>query len=270
MTDICYIIGTGSRWDDNELRFSLRSIAKYGQHVGRIILVGHCPAWINREAVTVIDAADETGCKHTNIALKIRKAIETLHLKDDFLISSDDHIYVQPTDFDSYPVFARSRISPVCRDIYNEYHRSMVETRKYLISRGLTYYRTNPHFNTWIVPKLFDEILEDVLKQDTMDGIEINCVMGNTLIAKGRKYVMQNDMKVMEPKTPAQWQHLSRENHCLSLDDRCITIELAKWLLYRFPDPSPYETDAPNLIDLVNPKGRRAIHFRRTRDLVRR
>lgn len=272
MKDIVYIVGTGSRWDDNELRFSMRSIAKHGHNIGRVILVGHCPEWINRDTVTVIPAVDETGRKHTNIALKIRKAIETLHLTEDFLISSDDHIYVQPVDFDNYPIYARGKISSECQDIYNEYHRSMVETRRYLIDKGLPYYRTNPHFNTHIVPALFGSILDDILNTKTIDGIEINCVMGNTLIKQGRPFVEQSDMKVMAPKTPAEWQKIAKANHCISLDDRCLTTDLCKWLLYHFPDESPYECNARpvNLIDLVNPTCKRAVSFRRTRDLVRR
>ena len=96
--------------------------------------------------------------------------------------------------------------------------------------------------------------------------------MGNTLIKQGRPFVEQSDMKVMAPKTPAEWQKIAKANHCISLDDRCLTTDLCKWLLYHFPDESPYECNARpvNLIDLVNPTCKRAVSFRRTRDLVRR
>lgn len=42
--DILYIVGKGrSLCDNKELRYSLRSLAKYGKNIDRIFVAGYCP-----------------------------------------------------------------------------------------------------------------------------------------------------------------------------------------------------------------------------------
>ena len=55
--DILYVIGKGSEWNNNELRFSLRSIAKYGKNIDRVFIVGYKPDFVSDE-VTFIPCDD--------------------------------------------------------------------------------------------------------------------------------------------------------------------------------------------------------------------
>ena len=38
--DVVYVLGTGSSWDNNEIRFSIRSVLKNLPGIGRIIIIG--------------------------------------------------------------------------------------------------------------------------------------------------------------------------------------------------------------------------------------
>ena len=44
--DIVIPLGTGSRWQNNELRFALRSIEKYLTGYDKIFIIGECPSYL--------------------------------------------------------------------------------------------------------------------------------------------------------------------------------------------------------------------------------
>jgi hypothetical protein len=55
--DIVYVLGTGSNWSDNEIRFSLRSVFKNLTNIGQIFIVGEKPAGL--KGFIHIDHPDE-------------------------------------------------------------------------------------------------------------------------------------------------------------------------------------------------------------------
>jgi len=251
-TDIVYIIGRGSRWNNNELRFSLRSLAKYGQNIRRVIIVGECPDFVNREKVVYIPAKDETRCKHTNILRKIQKCIETLKMTEPFLISSDDHFYTQPTNFLTYPHFTKGELYQQSTD--HEYERSLNQTNAWLEAQGWPTHKTNPHCNTWIDPKALAAILPTLATADAPDGIEINCALGNFYAAKGGELTTYQDGKVMHPLGYHEWQERANANHCLSIADQAIDMNLCRFLLQRYPNQSQYETNSVTLNQIYSIK----------------
>ena len=105
--DILYVIGQGSKHDNLELRWSLRSISKYGANVGNVIVAGFPPDWLS-EKVIKIPVRDKYSYKHSNILRCIEEVVDNNIVAGDFLYSSDDHFYVKQTDFDHYPYYIKS------------------------------------------------------------------------------------------------------------------------------------------------------------------
>ena len=53
-TDVVYVVGKPDKCKDNYmLRASLRSIAKYGKNIGRVIVAGYPPDWLSDAVVKV-------------------------------------------------------------------------------------------------------------------------------------------------------------------------------------------------------------------------
>lgn len=110
--DILYINGKGSDCDGFELRCSLRSIEQYGKNVGKVYIVGNCPDWLSDN---VIKLPCEDYNKNTttpypkaqNIAMKLLYAVDNSDIGNVFLVSMDDHFYVSPVDFDTYPYYTK-------------------------------------------------------------------------------------------------------------------------------------------------------------------
>ncbi len=241
--DILYVVGKGSACGNMELLFSLRSIAKFGKNVGRVFLVGYKPEFVS-DAVTYIPCDDPYPCAHKNILHKVMTAIVESDIDKHFLISSDDHYYTRLTDFDKLPVFYRYKDIPdkvEGRKMWDNYCRSLFDTRWVLQHHGLTTYQTNPHCNTHFDVELykankamFDECF------NYQFGIELNCLMGNLLYAKGAKPVKFDDAKLSGNTTTKEIVERAACG-CLSSTPRIAGSPLEQYLRKTYDKKCKYE-----------------------------
>ena len=157
--DILYILGNGSKHNNLELRMSLRSIAKYGSNIGKVIVAGHPASWLS-DAVIKVDVEDKYSYKHSNILACIEKVIDMGLVHGDFLYSSDDHFYVKPVDFNKYPVYYKCELRATCNrtDPYYQYHKSLYDTRMLLKKYGLPFINYSQHCNTHMHTEVFKDI----------------------------------------------------------------------------------------------------------------
>jgi hypothetical protein len=98
-------LGFGSRHNDIELKYCLRSIEKHLSGYGDIFLIGHKPKWVNN--IIHIPAEDEqrTWWKERNIYRKILLACEDPRVSDDFLFMNDDHFLLSRFGAKRFPYF---------------------------------------------------------------------------------------------------------------------------------------------------------------------
>ena len=95
--DLVYVIGTGSRWRDNELRFSLRSVSKNLKNVGKIFIVGHIPDFVkNCIHIPCSDIFDPGLNADGNMTHKLLTVCNRKDLSENFLFMNDDFIINQP------------------------------------------------------------------------------------------------------------------------------------------------------------------------------
>lgn len=242
--DILYIVGTGSKWNNNELRYSLRSIAKYGKNIGRVYLCGYKPDWVSRE-VTHIAAKDIYNRKHKNILHKVRCAMDFSDIGRHFLISSDDHYYIRETDFEELPLYYRAEEIPdkMPKNNNNEYFRSLIQTRQLLERHGLPIFQTNPHCNTHFdadIYEAYQSLFNDCFK--LLYGGEMNCVMGNLLIKEGWEAKPFHDSKLSgKYNTEELFRERIGDAECLSSTSAIRDTYIQKWLIEHFPDKCKYE-----------------------------
>lgn len=87
--DVVYILGKGSTWSDNEIRFSLRSVDINLEHRG-IFIIGDRPDFINTRFLTHIPAEDIHTEKLKNALHKLKIACLDSRISDDFVLMNDD------------------------------------------------------------------------------------------------------------------------------------------------------------------------------------
>lgn len=97
--DVLYVVGKGSSWDHNELRFSLRSVARNFPH-DRVIVSGHCPLWLSKEVVRLHynDPGRERG---RNSLSKALWALESGKVGERFALFCDDFYILKPWTCDA-------------------------------------------------------------------------------------------------------------------------------------------------------------------------
>lgn len=246
--DILYIVGQGSKWRDNELRYSLRSIEKNGINVGRVFIAGYIPPFINPKTVGCLRVQDKYTVKHYNILHAIEQAVENLPLSEHFLYSSDDHFYIAPTDFDAYPHYWRGVELPtkVEPDEKNRvYHTTLLSTRKLLECFDLPCHHFawhgNTHFNTrlWNEP---DFVRLRRLSYLMPEGCEPTCLMNNYWLAhEPFEPIVRQDLKLTSHETHATFMTKTEGREVCSSVNNISEAYLAEYLKNTFPDRSKYE-----------------------------
>jgi hypothetical protein len=96
--DVVYVLGTGSRFDNNEIRLSLRSIEKNLSH-RNVFIVGEKLAWFKtlRTGLKTIKMDDVGDDKLINTREKLKKVCNHKDLSDDFILMNDDFFIMKPT-----------------------------------------------------------------------------------------------------------------------------------------------------------------------------
>lgn len=250
MTDILYIVGKGfSDWRNNELRYSLRSIAKNGRNVGRVFICGFVPYWMNTNNVVALPLQDETNNKHYNILRAIEHAVYNSDISKRFLYSSDDHYYTQPTDFDKYPVYWRGNDLPATMpDKPRWYDVTLKSTHDCLAAFGLPTCMFAWHGNTWYDTELFKQqrmVLLRRLAQTMDEACEPACLMLNYWLATDPdsmpRMIVRKDGKI-SAQTLAEIDKAARAKEVLSTTD-AVAADMRTWLQRTFDKPCIYERE---------------------------
>jgi len=259
--DILYVIGTGSKWANNEIRYSLRSVAKFGTNVGRIFVCGANPRILSDEVIFVPCDDPYDHCAHKNIMHKIDYVIKNTDISDEFLLSSDDHFFVKPVDFDKYPIYAKG-IMPARSKDKSPYQLSLVETRKLLIDAGLPTLLTNPHCDTHISRDVWQQTAAlRVAAMSLPHGGEVNCIIGNTMIENGAKPELYRDVKIGTFSGRAELLEQIGDSHCFSIYDSAIHAGIEEYLLSLFPEPSKYERVSAAQIERKQKNALRRVEY---------
>ena len=135
--DVVYVLGSDSHYDNDELRYSLRSIEKYLSGVGKVWIIGECADWI--ENVRHIFYPDQPSKQPDyNIMRKICRAIEEPELSEDFLFFNDDHFLLHPFEAETFPYFFDKTLERYLKERGTDtYGKRAKNTLDHLKSKGL-------------------------------------------------------------------------------------------------------------------------------------
>lgn len=104
--DILYIKGKPSPNNDDELRYSLRSL-RYVTDVGRVFITGNRPSFVTNVIHT---PCDDIGCRTINHWWKVTQTILQTDISDDFVLMYDDIFFTKEISLSDYPFYNRGEI----------------------------------------------------------------------------------------------------------------------------------------------------------------
>lgn len=107
--DAVFVIGTGSKHDNEELRYALRNVERNCPFIRTVYIVGECPSLVNREEVVYLPWRDRFRfAKDSNITDKLVHACETPGIAKNILFCSDDQFQTRVCTWDDFsPVWLR-------------------------------------------------------------------------------------------------------------------------------------------------------------------
>lgn len=228
MISIVYPFGTASRFNNNELRFSLRSIEKYLKNYSSVFVIGETlPDWITN--VTHIKSGDKTSISDTNIMHKITLACQTPEISDNFLMVHDDHYLLQDYDAETFPYFYSSSIDGFLKHrVSDSYARRVKNTLNYLQAKGLPTLFFDVHTPIIFNKLKFLQYVTNGPDWTPPNTYTIKSIYANSLGIEG---VHQVDNKT--DKAPVNGKIFSTAAR--------VTPAVQRFLLERFPKKSAYE-----------------------------
>lgn len=225
MTSVIYPLGSKSRWQNNEIRFSLRSVEKHLRGVLDVWIVGERPDFLIN--INHIPANDQHDVPDRNIMEKIKKACDHPEISDPFLFFNDDHFLLSDFQAEEFPYYYDATIwDKIAKRGYDGYGQRMQNTMKHLQSNGKPIKNFDIH-----TPILYhkQKFLDTVTNVDweKKNGFVIKSLYCNMLEIEG---TYMKDCKHNYPvNTP-----------CYSTFPK-VPPNIQKFLLEKFPNPSKFE-----------------------------
>ena len=144
--DAVYPLGVGSKWDKNELRYSLRSLEANFAELGNVYVVGYRPEWL-AGAIHIPCDDPLPRNKDGNIIRKILRACRTPELSEEFLQVSDDQILLRPLSFAELRPYNVIDLAGVAQSWFSggAWAKRMERTCQWLRARGRTTYHYDSH-----------------------------------------------------------------------------------------------------------------------------
>lgn len=233
-----YILGNGSRWQDNEIRFSLRSLQKYVPH-NRVFVVGERPAWLqNIEHIPAIDGFEKhtAARKLKNAIHKIRTACLHPDVGEKFVLMNDDFFFLR-----NVSCIETVHLGPINEAIREHstkdgyYYAAMIETRDLLNASGFEVpMNYEAHYPMVIEKRKFLKMSESITWHDT--GYLFRSIYGNVFGIGGKKRPADTKLYF------ASDLKLLASGDFISTSDRvALSPQFQKFIKERFPEPSRYE-----------------------------
>lgn len=158
--DVVIPLSNGSYWEDNELRYCLRSLEKNLSDLDNVYILGHCPEWTKNVVSIPIGDPYSMENKGANIINKLTLICISNGISDNFLFVSDDQVLLKPIsskDIKTYYVYDLSDFNFTGGNKF--WMECLKNTRDTLMKEGKTCYSFEPHTPVIINKNKFKEVM---------------------------------------------------------------------------------------------------------------
>jgi len=253
--DVVYVLGTGSRWNDNELRFSLRSLEKNLKEFRNIYVVGECPDFLqNVIHVPAVDIFEPAINADGNIITKVIAACEREELSDDFLFINDDHLVLQPVAAADVPALHHGDMTTFAPDYWtlNYWRGRLKRTMQVLKEYNCSTLHFDCHTPIVFNKHLFPEIMGRFNYSEGI-GYTMKSLYGNAMYPDG-EFLTDQKKKIFKNYPLSALRSMLSAPMFLSFNDQGLNHALKWWLIDTFYERGRYEKNDPEdkVFDLYN------------------
>jgi hypothetical protein len=242
--DVVYILRNSSRWNNNEIRYSLRSLKNLEQ-ADRVFLIGFCPRFINKDQVAHIPAEDPYQNKIKNAVHKLKIACKDDRISKDFILMNDDFFFLKQVKEIEY--FNKGNLEKTAERHETKggyYYRALRATVKMLKQKEKSCVDFEVHY-----PIIFnkEKLLKVIESLEGMgEGHLFRSLYGNVYEIKGR---YKKDVKIFKEEELERLTYLD----FVSTDDSIVlSPKFQKMIGRKLKDPSKYEISTKEVLYAVN------------------
>ena len=240
--DVVYVLGKGSYWRDNELRYSLRSLEQHVRGYNKVVIVGECPKWVkNVLHIPYPDLYHPLTGKERNIMEKLREACRHPEVSDDFFACQDDYVFTQEIKVQGFPYYwdIEMQVYIAGRIIGDPYRESMENTFTALLLNGHNTLYFDIH-----VPIIYNKNRFRLIMQKHHDdwmlsyGCIIKSLYANSIKAEGMRLP---DCKINSRRSRDEILEKIKGRPVFSYGDAGLREDMKDLLKQMFPKKSKYE-----------------------------
>ena len=236
--DIVYVYGFGySAWRENEIKYSLRSLARFGQNYNRVFIVGDCPIFVNQSVIHIPFKEDKFRNKKRNIIDKIIAACKEADITDDFILFNDDYFIAKPLDFNNLPYFYDKTLEEkISEKQYDDYYKqSIINTYKALKKNNKPHLHYDIHYPIFINKVKFLEVM-DKYDYNIRDGYAVKSLYCNELEVEG---VKKDECKINGITDKFEIENIFERNEIISTGE--MTREIINKIISFYPEKEKFE-----------------------------
>jgi hypothetical protein len=254
MKDLVYILGTGSKWQDNEIRFSLRSVTKNLTGVGNVWIIGELPCFIDETKVKHLYYPDRHSKDNAdaNMIDKLLHACQQPELSDDFIFMNDDFFILKPMHVDEIPLLHKGDMKDKAPDYWAKtdiWTKRILNTFNTLKAADMTTMLYDLHCPMPMNKTLFPAVMEQ-FDYATIPGLNFRSLYGNAVYqGEGTKNGAQKFTVFMPTIYPVLIKKVKLALF-MAVNDFGLNIVIKGWLRTAFNRVSAYEHDREYLIKI--------------------
>lgn len=240
MIDVMYILGTGSKWKNNEIRYSLRSLEKHLKEYRNIYIVGERPDFLDYSIIKHIPAREKPVEKQRRIGEKILAGIKGIpDLSANFLFFNDDHFLLDDFKAFRFPYYYKYDLkqSYIVRKQNDPYYHSLKNTHDILSKNNLSTKNFDIHCPIMYNKYFFKAMMDDA-KWPNDFGFVLKSLYCNTLSVIGEEMM---DCKLYIPMDVGQIKKMIHRKKFFSIGDKAINKYLEEVLEELYPKKSKFE-----------------------------
>ena len=236
--DILIPLGSGSTWNNNELRYALRSIEKYASGLGRVFVVGDNPGFLT-EKVIHISGGEIKSNKEARIAFKVMWAFQCTNISDDVAFWNDDYVLNAPVDIRTIDYFHCGDLAKHGGRFSASYMNSMNVTRERLLKFGKPTLDYDIHVPIIYNREKFLDLVDWWEASTHLPyGFVVKSTYANNVLTSAGPVLHDCKIRKCHPGVDEQ----IKDRWIFSYADSALRFGLKDWLSARFPEKSSFES----------------------------
>ena len=232
MIDVLYIYKNSPN-NGEELRYSLRSLEKYVDDYGSVIICGDKPDFISDEVIYI--EAKDIGAPMTNHWWKVLNAFERTGAYN-LALMYDDIFFVKPTCLSHYPFYQKGKLED--NQEGGEHYRQTLKNAQILLENNFcdTYNHELHVPCVYNIDKFKELGFWFFTMKDDCQSAAVRSIYGNRF-CKHQPY--RGDIKIKDKNTKVE--DIIGVADCFSCSDEVFNGNVLEFLKKEFPDNSGFE-----------------------------